>query len=99
MSDQFNVFRLPNGTLAVLLQDDLHEGLATRVVAPLVPLAKTKPQPAGISPVVDFAEQPHAILVQSLAAVPSSALQRPLGSLAYRRDSIIHAIDLLFTGV
>ena len=99
MAAQFDVFRLPNGSLAVLLQDDLHEGLATRVIAPLVPLSKARPQPTGISPVVDFAEQPHAILVQSLAAVAASLLKKPCGSLAHCRDSIIRALDLLFTGV
>jgi toxin CcdB len=96
---QFEIFRLPDGTLAVALQDDLHETLKSRIVAPLVPLAGAGPQPKGLSPVFDISEQPHALLVQSMGSIPCHLLQKPVGSLRPWRDDIVRALDILFTGV
>ncbi len=99
MPRQFDLVRLGGGSRAVVLQDDMHGTLRTRVVAPLVPLRQAKDQPKGLCPVVALDGEPWAILTPSTAAVPVGALSTPFGSLAERRDEIIRALDLLFTGV
>ncbi len=102
---QFDVYLNPNAAtrkaIPVLLdvQADLLDTLATRVVAPLVlaeemglaakhlnPQFKVK----GVSVVMSAAE---------LAGVPTRSLGNKVASLKTRRDEIIAALDLLFTGI
>jgi toxin CcdB len=99
MAAQFDLCRLPNRTLVVLLQDDLAEWTATRVAAPVIPATRARTMPRILCPVVDFGEEPHAIPVPSLSSVMTVSLSPPLYSLARYRDDIIRALDLLFTGV
>jgi toxin CcdB len=96
---QFDICRLGKSALIVVLQDDLHEGLATRIVAPLIPLAKIGPQPRGLCPTVQFNSQPYAVLIQSLSAVPLGELRETLGQARHLRDDLTRAVDLLFMGL
>jgi toxin CcdB len=96
---QFDICRLRNRTLAVVLQDDSSEWLASRVMAPLVPLAKTKPQPRGLCPIVDFGETRHVLPAQAKSAIPVTQLTENIGPITHLRDEIIRAVDLLFTDV
>lgn len=99
MPAQFDLCRLTGGALVLVLQDDLHEGLASRVVAPVVPVRSVGPQPPRLCPVVDVGERPHVVLCQSLAAIPIGQLRTRIGTLAPRKDEIVRALDLLFTGI
>ncbi len=85
--------------LAVVRQDDMHEALRSRIVAPLVPLREAKHQPKGLCPVVIIQGEPLAVFLPSMAAVPTGALGPPFGSLARHRDDIVRGLGLLFAGV
>jgi toxin CcdB len=98
MPRQFDLVRLGNGP-AVVLQDDMHETLRSRIVAPLVPLREAKHQPKGLCPVVQIEGEPLAVFLPSMAAVPIGTLGRPFGSLADHREALVRGLDLLFTGV
>jgi toxin CcdB len=82
------------------VQADLLRDLATRVVAPLTPLKRLGGKPIGrLNPIVPIGGAEYAILFQELAAVPLTAIGDPVGNLRHRRDDLIAALDLLFTGI
>ncbi|MFN2375943.1 MAG: CcdB family protein [Candidatus Binatia bacterium] len=92
--------RSPEGRQALELPSALLRDLATRVVAPLTAVARLKGQPIGrLNPIVDIEGKQDAVLFQELAALPVTALGTACGNLRPRRDELIAALDLLFTGV
>jgi toxin CcdB len=100
---QFDVFRHTKSRrypYLLDLQADLLRDLATRIVAPLLPLARLRGKPIGtLNPVIPVAGEPHVIVFQELAAFPASELGDAVASLHARRGELIAAIDLLFTGI
>ena len=82
----------------VALQSDLMvRNLDTVVVAPLEPLASGA-FVDRLNPHVEVDGRPFALVAQELMTVRKSVLGSPRGSIADARDSIIAALDLLFTG-
>jgi toxin CcdB len=82
------------------LQADLLRDLATRVVAPLTPVKRVGGKAISrLNPIVEVEGARYAVLFQELAALPVMALGAPAGSLRTRRDELIAALDLLFTGI
>ena len=100
---QFDLFQNPRSRAYPFLLDvqaDLLRDLASRVVAPLAPVSKLRGKPlARLNPIVSIAGRDHAVLFQELAAIPTKALGSTVGNLRGRRDDLIAALDLLFTGV
>jgi toxin CcdB len=100
---QFDVFRNPRRRTYPFLLDlqaDLLRDLATRVVAPLVPLRRHRGKPlTGLNPVVPVGGEDHVILFQELAALPVTVLGDAVASLQSRRSELVAALDLLFTGI
>ena len=100
---QFDVHRFaPRGagsTLVVDIQNELLNGLATRVVAPLYPL-KAKERPIlRLNPIVHIDGKPYYLAVQEMTALRTKTLGPKVTSLEERRSEIIAAIDFLTTGV
>ncbi len=102
---QFDVYLNPNHATRKLIpylldvQADLLDTLATRVVVPLVleeemGLAAKRLNPQfkvkGVAVVMSTAE---------LAGVPNRSLGDKVATLKNKRDEIIAALDLLFTGI
>jgi toxin CcdB len=54
---------------------------------------------AGLNPVFNIKGQPHVMLTQALAAVPSRELREVAGSLQDQRETVLRALDLLLTGL
>ncbi len=100
---QFDLFRHARSKRYPFLLDiqaDLLRDLATRVVAPLTPVKRLAGKPiTRLNPVVVVDGAEHAILFQDLAALPVTAIGHAVGNLRSRRDDLIAALDLLFTGV
>jgi toxin CcdB len=100
---QFDVFRHTKSKrypYLLDLQADLLRDLATRIVAPLMPLARLRGKPIGtLNPVIAVDGEPHIIVFQELAAFPANELRDAVASLRARRGELIAAIDLLFTGI
>ena len=99
MVAQYDVVKLRHGGLVIVLQDDRVSGIATRVVAPLVPVSDTGAQPRNLCPVVNVEGSVMVCLTQSMAALPLRDLETVQFSLSHRREEFIRALDLLFTGV
>jgi len=95
---QFDLHKLADGTLVCDLQTDLIPVPETRIVAPLRDGQRFTSFP-GITPIVSFDDRQWVVRISELAAVRTSSLSRPLGSLAPHRDVIKRAIDILIDGV
>lgn len=82
------------------VQADLLRDLATRVVVPLTPLRRMRGKPISrLNPVLALEGVQYALVFQELAAVPAQALGEVVGNLRGRREELIAALDLLFTGI
>ena len=82
------------------VQNDLLDGLNTRLVIPLTPLKNMGDSSIGsLCPEVDFDGNQLVLLTHQMTSVPISALKSDVGSLEHLRDEIIAAIDFLVTGI
>ena len=83
--------------LATLQSDLMARSLDTTVVAPLEP-AGSGTFADRLNPRVEIDGQAFVLITQELVTVRRSVLGQTRGSIAGERDSIIAALDLLFTG-
>lgn len=96
---QFDTYRIAGGEGLLLdVQSDLLEGLSTRVVVPLLPLAAIGTPAKRFNPVFEVDGEPLVMATQFIGAVPLSELSRPAGTLARCRAQIVDAIDVLLSG-
>ncbi|MDB4963050.1 MAG: putative plasmid maintenance protein CcdB [Myxococcales bacterium] len=100
---QFDIYRNPRaGTFPLLLdiQADLLASLGTRVVVPMATPKQYGTKPiTRLNPTARVKGTEYVLVFQELAAVPASALGEPVASLVTRRQDLVAAIDLLFTGI
>jgi toxin CcdB len=100
---QFDVHRNPRGGLFPLLLDvqaDLLSALATRVVVPMARARRYATKPLTVmNPTATLRRVEYVLVFQELAAIPTAMLGKPVGSLSSRREELIAALDLLFTGI
>lgn len=102
---QFDVYLNPNAdtrdAIPFLLdiQADLLDMLSTRIVVPLV-VAEEMALPAKhLNPQFKIKGVAVVMSTAELAGVPNRALGDKVTSLKNKRDEIIAALDLLFTGI
>ncbi len=96
---RFGVYRNPERSGYLLdLQAELLDHLATRVVAPLLPLDRAPKAAATLNPIFEIEGESAVMVTQAMAAVPARLLKDRVSSLAARRDEITAAVDLLFEG-
>lgn len=97
---QFDVCRLkaPHNGLVVILQHDLLDELATRVVAPLSEdHGDTLISKLRFEVTIDGAS--HVVHLDRLAAIHRAAIDRPFSNLGSEQHRIKNALDLLFLGL
>lgn len=96
---RYDVYPSPGAVgFVVDVQTDLLDGLATRVVVPLLP-AGSAPIPAKLlNPVFEIGGDAHVMVTQFLSAVPTQPLKTPVANLGERADEITRALDMLFQG-
>ncbi len=82
----------------LILQAELFDGLATRVVAPLFPHSEYGQSLDRLNPVINIKSAPYVLSIAELAGVPVNALGKRLASAAEHRLEIISALDFLITG-
>ncbi|HET9227873.1 MAG TPA: CcdB family protein [Thermoanaerobaculia bacterium] len=103
---QFTVCRNKNphtrSTVPFLLdiQNDLLDGLETRVVVPLSPVSMMKSRTVRtLMPVLEVGGESLVMLTPLLAGIPKSELGEPVASVEQHRFEIIAAVDFLLTGI
>lgn len=96
---KYDVCASPGGNSYVIdVQADLLDGLNTRVVVPLRPLAQAPLPARRLNPVFQIGSKPHVMVTQYLAAVPVSELGKPVANLSAHFDEITNALDMVFIG-
>lgn len=103
---QFDVYRNTNPgsrdaiPYFLLLQHDVIETRALRVVAPLVPLAHAELPINRLNPIFEVEGAKVILSTLEIAGVPPSLLGHEIvASLDAHRDRIIAAVDFLVTGI
>lgn len=102
---QFDVYLNPNPdtrkTIPYLLdvQTDLLDALATRVVVPLILAEEMGLAAKHLNPQFKIKGVVVVMSTAELAGVPNRSLGDKVASLKSKRDEIIAALDLLFTGI
>ena len=103
--EQFDVYLNPNPdtckSIPYLLdvQADLLDALATRVVIPLVLAEEMGLVARHLNPQFKIKGMAVVMSTAELAGVPIRLLGDKVASLKNKRDEIIAALDLLFTGI
>ena len=102
---QFDVRRNPNPKsrqvvpYVLEVQSDLLADITTRVVVPLVRATERSRPTEHLNPLFSVEGQDVVMLTEQIAGVPQKALGEIVQSLAERRDDILAALDLMFTGI
>jgi toxin CcdB len=100
---QFDVHRASRSAAPpyfVILHSELLRLADTVVVAPLHAVGqRVFPRIPRLFPPVTFNDEKLVLVVPQIGAVRKTFLGPVIGSLADRRDDIIAALDMLFTGV
>lgn len=103
---QFDVYTNPNKKsqdtfpFIVDIQNPLINGLATRLVIPMVKANNLKNLTLGkLTPSITYEEQHYLLLTPQLTSMPSELLKNPIGTIKDRRGAIISAIDFAITGI
>ncbi len=102
---QFDVYLNPNPdtrkSIPYLLdvQADLLDTLATRVVAPLILAEEMGLAAKYLNPQFKIKGVAVVMSTAELAGIPNRLLGDKVASLKSKRDEIIAALDLLFTGI
>jgi len=97
---RFDLYRLPgNEGHVVDVQSDHASGqVATRIVAPLIPVAELDALISDLNPVVAIDGSDHAFLAQSLATLTRAELGAPVANLDRHHDAFVRALDIALTG-
>ncbi len=102
---QFDVYRNNNAgsrdavPYFLLLQHDVIETRALRVVVPLVPLARAELPIHRLNPIFEIEGRKVILSTLEIAGVPPSLIgQDVVMSLEAHRDKIVAALDFLVTG-
>ena len=102
---QFDVYQNPNtATRKVIpylldVQTDLLDTLTTRVVAPLIKADEMGLAAKHLNPQFKIKGEAVVMSTAELAGVSTRSLGDKITSLKSKRDEIIAALDLLFTGI
>jgi toxin CcdB len=90
----------PNRSVSYLLdvQSDLLQGLASRVVVPLVQLDKFGPPMRKLNPVFTIKGEDHVMATSEMSGIALKGLGPRIGSLDSHHHEIKGAIDFLHDG-
>ncbi|MGQ0511111.1 MAG: CcdB family protein [Betaproteobacteria bacterium] len=81
------------------LQSDLLSGLATRVVAPLVPATAFGTPASRLNPVFRIGSRTYVMDTALVAGVPARVLGDKVAALPDRAAEVLGAVDFLVSGI
>jgi toxin CcdB len=102
---QYDVYANPSNSSAngipyvVVIQSDLLDGLATRLVVPLAVQDASAKVPTALCPAIVVKGKRFNALAHYAAPLPSRVLRRPVGNVAAQASALISAIDAVLSGV
>jgi toxin CcdB len=102
---QFDVYLNPSESagkgipFVVVLQSDLLDALATRLVMPLATLEFADKVPEKLCPLVTVSGQKLRALAHYAAPLPARSLRQMVGNLSPQSHLLIAAMDVVMSGV
>lgn len=102
---QYDVFTNPSVSAAegipyvVVVQSDLLDALATRLVMPLAVLDIAMKVPTALCPVITVKGQRLHALAHFAAPLPAKALRRPVDNVASQASALVSAMDAVLSGI
>lgn len=100
MSQQFDLYRDPDGGLILILQSDAVDGLGTRIFASCLPADGSRQNELDrLSIPFVFAEREYRVMLNLLGTARVGNMGKKVGTLTTLRDQIIKAVDFLITGI
>jgi len=102
---QFDVYLNPSESagkgipFVVVLQSDLLDALATRLVMPLATLEFADKVPEKLCPLVTVSGQKLRALAHYAAPLPARSLRQMVGNLSPQSHLLIAAMDVVISGV
>ncbi|NOQ79531.1 MAG: plasmid maintenance protein CcdB [Gammaproteobacteria bacterium] len=103
---QFDIYKNPNTRTKKAypyildVQNPIISDIGTRITIPLGKLNNFKNLAmVRLTPEIIFNDEKLLLLTPQIAAIPTSLLKNPVGSLILFRDEIISSIDFAITGV
>ncbi|MEG8143861.1 CcdB family protein [Xanthomonas hortorum pv. gardneri] len=101
MTDQFDVYanvgQNKSIPYVVVVQSKIFDASPRRVVVPLVRKSTPSPTPSRFTPELTVAGQPVILQPLEMTSVPLAVLSKPAGTLKDQGQTIIDALDELFT--
>ena len=96
---RFHAYRVPGiaGYLLVV-QADLLDHIATRVVVPLVPDVEALRPERRLNPVIAIDGTDHVLMPQQMGSVPASVLKNTAADLSHEAERVTAAVDFLMQG-
>ena len=96
---KYDVFPNPSGDGYLLdVQSDLLSDLNTRVVVPLLTLARAPKPATRLNPMFDINNERVVMVTQFMAAIPVGVLATPIANIEAEFDKITAAVDMLIQG-
>lgn len=97
---KFDVYDNPNDVgYLLVLQHTALDGIATTIVAPLVPIDKFTGSVSILNPKFEVGSQICILLPEYLHATLTQNLQSPIMSASEKSYEITRALDMLFHGI
>lgn len=96
---QYDVYVIqPGNRYVVDVQSDLIDGLSTRLVVPLIPLATAPQRIKWLNPLFQIEGQDYVMATSLMASVTKDRLNSVKTNMLDRHDDISRAIYMLFQG-
>jgi len=96
---QYDLFRLPDGPVVVVIQNDLLDDIRTRVVIPLLPAGSAGKPLKRLNPTMTLNGDVLTLMPQLMATLSLAELGMCIGSCEDDRDVITRAVDTLLAGI
>lgn len=94
-----DVYRGDGPDLLLLdIQNDLIDGLDTRVVIPLMPAKGSPPAMKRLYPIFEIDGRSYLLATPLMSAVRARELRDPIANLSAHHDRIVAAVDFLQQG-
>lgn len=86
------------------VQNNMLDGLKSRLVMPIIPVEKSKTPranlyPQNLCPVIEIGRKKYVLMTHQITSVSVQMLKNEEGSLLKYRDEIVAAIDFLIMGI
>lgn len=82
-----------------MVQSDLLESLATRLVIPLATPEFTGPTPEKLCPQITVQGQRLRTLAHFAAPLPARLLKKPIDNITLQSNALVGALDMVLSGV